>query len=137
MVVVAMLAVSYVRGLTVYLSQRSDIATATQQIADRQADVSRLSDELNRWNDPDYVKTQARDRLGWVVPGETGYRVIGLDGKVVSGQVGSIAGRTDPENQTWYERLWGTVQAADQPVVTQTAQPSAEQTVTVPTATPR
>lgn len=137
MVVLAMLSVSYVRGLSVYLGQRSDIAEATQQIADRQAEVNRLTDELNRWNDPDYVKIQARDRLGWVVPGETGYRVIGLDGKVVSGQVGSIAGRSDPENQTWYERLWGTVQAADQPVVTQTVQPSADQTVTVPSATPR
>ncbi len=114
-VVLAILALSYIGSLRLYLEQQNEIAVARQQIAERSAAVARLSDELKRWDDPDYVKAQARDRLGWVVPGEIGYRVIGPDGKVMSGQVGSIKGTNDPENQSWYEKLWSSVQAADQP----------------------
>ncbi len=132
-VVVAILALSYIGSLRIYFQQQKEIAVAQQQIVERQAAIDRLNDELKRWDDPDYVKTQARDRLGWVVPGEIGYRVIGPDGKVVSGQVGSIKGRTDPENQTWYEKMWSSVQAADQPAPA-APQPQATATVTPPPA---
>ena len=103
--------------MRIYLDQRSDMAQARADISERQAAIAKLEDELARWNDPEYIKTQARERLGWVLPGEVGYRVIGADGKVVSGEVGSIKGAGDPENQAWYERVWSSVQAADQPVV--------------------
>lgn len=114
---VSLLTLSYVGTMRIYLDQRSDMARARADIAERQASIAKLEDELARWNDPEYIKTQARERLGWVLPGEVGYRVIGADGKVVSGQVGSIKGANDPENQAWYERVWSSVQAADQPVV--------------------
>lgn len=103
--------------MRIYLDQQGDMAQARVDIAERQATISKLEDELARWSDPQYIKTQARERLGWVLPGEVGYRVIGADGKVVSGEVGSIKGANDPENQAWYERVWSSVQAADQPVV--------------------
>ena len=54
-----------------------------QQIADLQASVEnqqRLVDELReqraRWDDPSYIRAQARDRLLYVMPGETSYLVI-------------------------------------------------------------
>jgi len=117
LVVVGLLVISYVGTMRIYLDQQSDMATARTQIAERQATIAQLQDELSRWNDPSYIKTQARERLGWVMPGEVGYRVIGTDGTVVSGEVGSIKGNNDPANQAWYERIWSSVQTADQPVV--------------------
>jgi hypothetical protein len=114
---VSLLTLSYVGTMRIYLEQRSDMARARADISERQAMISQLEDELARWSDPAYIKTQARERLGWVLPGEVGYRVIGADGKVVSGEVGSIKGANDPENQAWYERVWSSVQAADQPLV--------------------
>ncbi len=134
LVVFAVLALSYVSSLRIYIDQEQQMAAARAQIARDQAAVDRLTDEIARWKDPDYVKTQARDRLGWVLPGEVGYRVLGADGKVIGGQVGSIAGRNDPENQTWYERLQGSVQTADQPAPA-TPQPKAAETITVPSPT--
>jgi hypothetical protein len=124
---VSLLTLSYVGTMRIYLEQRSDMAQARTDIAERQATIATLEDELARWSDPAYIKTQARERLGWVLPGEVGYRVIGADGKVVSGEVGSIKGANDPENQAWYERVWSSVQAADQPVVV----PAAESTTVV------
>jgi len=134
LVVVGLLVISYVGTMRIYLDQQSDMATARTQIAERQATIAQLQDELSRWNDPSYIKTQARERLGWVMPGEVGYRVIGTDGKVVSGEVGSIKGNNDPANQAWYERIWSSVQTADQPVVIPTTQPVA--TVTPPAPAP-
>ena len=99
LVVVGLLIISYVGSMRIYLDQQSDMATARTQIAERQATIAQLEDELSRWNDPDYNKTQARERLGWVMPGEVGYRVIGTDGKVVSGEVGSIKGNNDHANK--------------------------------------
>jgi cell division protein FtsB len=135
LVVVGLLVISFVGSTRIYLDQQSDMATARTQIAERQATIAQLQDELSRWNDPSYIKTQARERLGWVMPGEVGYRVIGTDGKVVSGEVGSIKGNNDPANQAWYERIWSSVQTADQPVVVApTTTPAA--TVTPPAPAP-
>jgi len=134
LVVIGLLVISYVGTMRIYLDQQSDMATARTQIAERSATIARLQDELSRWSDPSYIKTQAREQLGWVLPGEVGYRVIGTDGTVVSGQVGSIQGNNDPANQAWYERIWSSVQAADQPVVVPTTTPVA--TVTPPAPAP-
>lgn len=134
LVVVGLLVLSYVGTLRIYLDQQSEMATASRQIAERQATIARLEDELSRWNDPSYIRTQARERLGWVMPGEVGYRVIGSDGAVVSGEVGSISGNNDPVKQAWYERIWSSVQAADQPVVVPTNTPVA--TVSPPAPAP-
>lgn len=135
LVVVGLLVLSYVGTMRIYLDQQSDMATARTQIAERSATIAQLEDELSRWSDPDYIKTQARERLGWVMPGEVGYRVIGTDGSVVSGEVGSIQGNNDPVNQAWYEKVWSSVQAADQPVVVApTSTPAA--TVTPPAPAP-
>ena len=119
LLVVVVLAISLGQSLRIYLSQQHDLAVAEQQIRDRSAHIADLEGELARWNDPEYVKAQARDRLGWVVPGETGYRVIGADGKPLGGGVmieseqELPAGEHDP---VWWDRLWGSVRAADAPV---------------------
>lgn len=70
-------------SLGVYFKQRSQLADLTAQQAQQTRTIAQLQDELKRWDDPDYVRTQARSQLGWVVPGETGYRVIGKNGKVL------------------------------------------------------
>ena len=99
LVVVGLLVISFVGSTRIYLDQQSDMATARTQIAEQQATIAQLQDELSRWNDPSYIKTQARERLGWVMPGEVGYRVIGTDGTVVSGEVGSIRATTTPRTR--------------------------------------
>ena len=116
--VLAVLALSYVTSLRVYLIQQRDLATAQQQIAERSARVAELSSDLERWRDPAYVKAQARARLGWVVPGEVGYRVIGRDGTVLSGdaEIGTIGTHTSSDfDPRWWDRLGGSIAAADAP----------------------
>lgn len=113
--VVAILALSYANSLRIMINQQRDLATANAQIAGRSAQIAELDAQLQRWRDPAYVKSQARTQLGWVMPGETGYRVIGLDGKVVTedGASSTISTTATTDQIRWWERLSSSVQAAD------------------------
>ena len=116
-VVVLVLTISYATSLRIYFSQAHEIASTKAQIADSQAAITDLQGQIARWNDPAYVAAQARERLGWLVPGETGYTVVGADGKPLGGGFTlDSAPTTDPEHQQmWWDRMWGSVAAADRP----------------------
>ena len=116
-VVLLVLVISYASSLRIYFSQAHEIAATKTEIAERQQKIGTLQDELSRWNDPDHVRTEARARLGWVVPGETGYQVVGADGKPLGGgaEIQGSAAPADAPADAWWGRLWGSVQAADQP----------------------
>ncbi len=107
----------YGNSIRTEFEQRREIAALKAEIADAQEKRDGLRNELERWRDPKYVKQQARTRLGWVVPGETGYRVLGPDGKPVSGAKIDSTNRLpgDEHADTWWEELLGSVAAADQP----------------------
>lgn len=116
--VLVVLALSYANSLRIYLEQQAELATAQQQIQERTAQISQLEDELNRWHDPAFVKAQARERLGWLLPGETGYKVIGADGKPLGTGIVLESEKELPPGEhpeMWFDRLWGSVQTADSP----------------------
>jgi len=131
LVVIVVLVVTYANSLRVYFTQQSQIAAAQAQVQANQQTVNDLYDQLQRWQDPAYVEAQARDRLGWVMPGDVGYQVVGTDGKPLGAgaSIGSSASapNTDP-SQTWWNRLTGSINAADNPAPVTT--PSAEPTIT-------
>ncbi len=117
--VVVLLGLSYANSLRIYVGQANDLATAEAQIKERSDRIAELEDELRRWDDPAFVRAQARERLGWVVPGETGFRVLGPDGKplgsgvVITSQTKLPAGE---HAEMWFDRVWASMQAADSPV---------------------
>lgn len=119
MVVVAVaLAISYLGSLRIYLSQQHDLAVAEDEIRVRSTQIADLESELARWDDADYVKAQARDRLGWVMPGETGYRVVDSAGNPIGGGVVIESEQSLPQGEhepVWWDRLWGSIQTADAP----------------------
>jgi cell division protein FtsB len=113
--VVAILALTYATSLRIMLNQQRELATTNAQITQRSAQVADLEAQLRRWEDPAYVQSQARAQLGWVMPGEVGYRVIGLDGKIVAdvGAGTTITTTSMGDPTRWWDRLAGSVQAAD------------------------
>ena len=117
-VVLAVVMISFANSLRVWYIQSGDLATAQSEIEQRTARVAELQSELARWDDPAYVKAQARARLGWVMPGDVGYRVVGEDGQVLSGSseiegVGNADGN-ELEAQ-WWDRLASSIKHADTP----------------------
>jgi len=133
--VAVVLFVSYAGSLRVYFNQQSQLAAARAQIAANQQTIGDLQDELQRWQDPAYVEAQARARLGWVVPGEVGFQVIGPDGKPLSPAANIDAPANVPAGAVtgaWWDRLLGSAAAADNPAPA-TPNPSDEPTITVDT----
>ncbi len=110
--VIAAIGLVLAHSLRVYFVQRAEIADLKVQIAQEQSNIADLNDQLERWNDPEYVRAIARERLGWVMPGEVGYHVLGADGKPLDGA--TIDAGEDEDAGTWWERMWGSVQVADQ-----------------------
>jgi cell division protein FtsB len=116
-VVVLVLTISYATSLRIYFAQAHDIASTKAEIVQSQAAITDLQAQIARWNDPAYVAAQARERLGWLVPGETGYTVVGPDGKPLGGglTLDSSATSAPEQQQMWWDRMWGSVAAADKP----------------------
>lgn len=63
-------------GLRVFIEQRQQLAALQQDVADKQQQNEQLDAEIARWQDPAYIKAQARDRLYFVMPGETSFLII-------------------------------------------------------------
>jgi cell division protein FtsB len=59
-----------------FAQQRQQIAEMRAAVSAQEADVQRLRDERERWNDETFIVTQARERLYYVMPGEVSYLVI-------------------------------------------------------------
>ena len=93
-----------------YFSQSSQIDQLKRQNADKRAQVEQLRQELNHWQDPDYVKIQARLRLHYVFPGETGLRLLGAGDAATGGPDGTLG--PSQGSSAWYAQLWGSVTAA-------------------------
>lgn len=116
-VVLAVIAVTLAQSLRVYFAQAEQIAQLRAEIEATQAEIDELEDQLSRWEDPAYVEAQARERLGWVFPGEVGYRVIGADGEPIGGGSDVLGtGEEEAAPGVWWEKMWGSVAIADQPV---------------------
>jgi cell division protein FtsB len=115
--VLAVLTVSYASSLRAYLQQRSHIGDLKAQIAEREASITDLEREKRRWEDPAYVKAQARARFGYLMPGEQGFEVIGADGKPLEAQ----ATLNDPDEviktvpKAWWTAAWESMELAGNP----------------------
>ena len=80
--------------------------------------------ELDLWSDPDYISTQARERLGYVRPGETQYTVVDPGPQYQDSAMAAAAAPTGPA-RPWVQQVAILVGKADQPP-TSNPIPSAE-----------
>ena len=116
-VVLLILTISYATSLRIYFSQAHEISATKAEIAERQQRILQLQGDLARWDDEGYVRSQARERLGWVVPGETGFTVVDSEGRPLGGgaEIKAESASDEPAQDTWWSKLWGSVEAADRP----------------------
>lgn len=115
--VLAVLTVSYASSMRAYLQQRAHINDLKQAIAQHQADIDALEAEKARWDDPAYVRTQARERLGYVMPGEKSYIVLGEDGKPLepASELQDPATVISTTPTPWWSDGWASVELAGNP----------------------
>jgi cell division protein FtsB len=108
--VVCALVVALAYPMRQYVAQRSQIADQRRQAEVARRRVDQLREEKARWQDPEYVRTQARKHLHYVMPGEIGYTMVDPLG------AGGSAARTEgvtAARSSWYANLWDGVDLAD------------------------
>lgn len=109
---VVMIAITIMLAPTVkiFFEKRAEIAALQADISAKQAQQNELRRQVSRWQDPNYVKQQARDRINMVMPGETGYWVFGSDLPVGSSGGEAGAGSVqDPAELPWVDSLWDSI----------------------------
>jgi cell division protein FtsB len=111
---VVMIAITIMLAPTVkvFFDKRAEIAALNADIAASQAEQNTLRQQVSRWQDPNYVKQQARDRINMVMPGETGYWVFGSDLPAGSSSSQSGAAAQDPADLPWVDSLWESIRRA-------------------------
>ena len=109
--VAAALVMSLAFPIREYLAQRSAIAAAEARADLLKDRVSSLQGQVDRWQDDDFVEQQARQRLHYVYPGETGLVLLTPE-DVETARKPEIRTPAEPE-VAWYDTLWGSVQEAD------------------------
>ncbi|MEO3816806.1 septum formation initiator family protein [Plantactinospora sp. B24E8] len=113
--VLVALALAYTYPVRVYLDQQSDIARMEADLRAQRELIGDLEVEAALWDDPEYVKIQARERFYMVLPGETPLVVLRN-----RDDAAREAARVDPKaaEQTaaepWYDTLWSSVRAANE-----------------------
>jgi len=118
LLVLAVLGVSYASSIRAWLNLRSEQHLLTAQIAERKAAIASMKGQVARWNDPAYIEMAARQRFGWVMPGEHSYRVIGKNGKVLGDGTDVLAGSSLPSDAAqppWWSGIAGSLAKADAP----------------------
>ena len=109
---VVMIAITIMLAPTVkiFFEKRAEIAALQADISAKQDQQGELRRQVSRWQDPNYVKQQARDRINMVMPGETGYWVFGSDLPAGSPSGAAGAGSAqDPAELPWVDALWESV----------------------------
>ncbi|MFE2535036.1 septum formation initiator family protein [Streptomyces sp. NPDC059371] len=90
-----------------YVSQRAQIGDLERQREQARQRVEQLRDLKARWQDDAYAEQQIRQRLHYVMPGETGYIVIDPDAAKQSRAERGTADRP------WYTNVWDGVDRSD------------------------
>ncbi|MFV2107007.1 MULTISPECIES: septum formation initiator family protein [unclassified Micromonospora] len=115
LVVLVALALAYTYPVRVYLAQQSDIARIEQAQQAQRERIAELNAQAERWQDPDFIRIEAKRRFYMVYPGEVPLLVLhDPDGAARdSGEPVEPAGERDGPAGPWYDTLWSSVQAAD------------------------
>jgi hypothetical protein len=106
------LLLAYAYPVRVYLAQQAEIAGLEQKQQEQRRRIGGLADERAKWDDPEFVKAQAKKELHYVLPGETPFITL-----PDPAQAGAPAAANPPGQRAapepWYSKLWSSVGAAD------------------------
>jgi len=100
--------------LRAYVRQQEELRELNTELAQAREESENLEAAIRRWNNDEFIRSQARERFGFVMPGETPYRVLdpetilGEEPELESDLVASIPLGDGP----WYLDVWESVQVA-------------------------
>ena len=108
--VLALSAIFFILALTIappvkhYFTQRAQISALKAELSADNTALEKAREELLLWQDPEYIKSQARERLHFVLPGERQYIVTDGENNQQQNGTTKIASSL-ADGQPWYARL--------------------------------
>jgi cell division protein FtsB len=108
--VLALSAIFFILALTIappvkhYFTQRAQISALKAELSADNTALQKAREELLLWQDPEYIKSQARERLHFVLPGERQYIVTDGENNPQQNGTTKIASSL-ADGQPWYARL--------------------------------
>jgi cell division protein FtsB len=112
--VVIVLIITFVLAVPIrqLIEQQSRINTLRAQEAANQILIRELNADIQRWQDPAYVKAQAKSRLHYVMPYEVGYIVLEADEAEQVSLQPLTSQPTSTNRPPWYKTLWQSIEQA-------------------------
>jgi cell division protein FtsB len=111
--VVCVLTLTIAGPVRTYFAQRTEMKQLAVSEAALRKQIEALEQQKEKLSDPVFIAAQARERLGFVMPGDIPYQVQLPPGAVgPSDQPGASADKPS-SNDPWYTSLWHTI--ADTP----------------------
>ncbi|WP_231880402.1 FtsB family cell division protein [Microbacterium sp. H83] len=99
--------------LGTFIDQRQKIAALEQSIQVSEDEITALEKERERWDDPAFITTQARERLYYVKPGEVVYLIDNdLDPAALPQEQGPVSDTLEETPSDWMPQLLRTLTAA-------------------------
>jgi cell division protein FtsB len=110
--VICVLTLTIAGPVRTYFGQRTEMKQLEASEAQLREQISELEEQKAKLADPVFIAAQARERLGFVMPGETPYQVQLPPGATQpTVETGDLA--ETKSNDPWYTSLWHTI--ADAP----------------------
>lgn len=110
--VICVLTLTIAGPVRTYFAQRTEMKQLARTEDSLRAQIAELEGQKTKLGDPAYIAAQARERLGFVMPGDVPYQVQLPPGSVpppIAGTQDQPVRSVDP----WYTSLWHTI--ADAP----------------------
>ncbi|MBJ7341818.1 septum formation initiator family protein, partial [Mycolicibacterium sp.] len=110
--VVCVLTLTIAGPVRTYFAQRTEMKQLSDAQAQLRSQIADLEQQKIKLGDPVYIAAQARERLGFVMPGDIPYQVQLPPGDVPVAAPG-VDPAKPPSGEPWYTSLWHTI--ADAP----------------------
>jgi cell division protein FtsB len=111
--VVCVLTLTIAGPVRTYFSQRTEMQQLKATEEQLREQIAELEQQKVKLADPVFIAAQARERLGFVMPGDIPFQVQLPPGAVAPGARPADEQPNAPSGQPWYTSLWKTI--ADEP----------------------
>ena len=120
--VICVLTLTIAGPVRTYFAQRTEMEQLAATEAALRRQIADLEQQKGKLNDPAYIAAQARQRLGFVKPGDIPFQVQLPPGAAATAAPPGGDATKPANNDPWYTSLWHTI--ADAPHLPTTAAPS-------------
>lgn len=111
--VVCVLTLTIAGPVRTYFAQRTEMRQLAATEEKLRGQIADLEEQKAKLADPVYIAAQARERLGFVKPGDIPYQVQLPPGAIAPTEPDTAAEHAKRAGQPWYTSLWHTI--ADDP----------------------